>query len=139
MAGKKTPEPEPKRWLGLQLFAITLAITLLSLRLASEIGPVDSIPDWLPAVVYFTGLGFLIVIGKRLPEVALDTGLPPTLRFNTCLILSFAGALLMALFGLSAIIVGEGWVALPFGLTAMVSWVTLNRYAKGKTEGAGQD
>ena len=42
MARKTTPEPEPKRWLGLQLFAITLAITLLSLRLASEIGPVES-------------------------------------------------------------------------------------------------
>ena len=116
-----------------------MAITLLSPRLASEIGLIDSIPDWVPVVVYLTGLGFLIVIGARLGEVALDTGLSPVLRFNTCLILSFAGSLSMGLFGFSAIIVGEGWVALPFGITAMISWVTLNRYARKKIEGADQD
>ena len=135
MAGKK-PEPEPKRWLGLQLFSITLSITMVAVFLAPKIGPVDSVPDWVPLVAYLTGLGTVIVVGKRLPEVALDSDISPTLRFNACLILSFAGALTLAVLGLSAILVGEGWVALLFGLTGMAGWVSLSRYARIKIESA---
>ena len=131
---KAGDEPEPKRWLGLQLIFITALVTLISLIVASEVGPVSSIPDWVPIVAFCTGLAFVIVIGRRLSEVALDTDLSPAVRFNTCLILSFAGAQTLGLLGLSAILVGKGSVALPFGAAALISWGFLSRFARSQIE-----
>jgi hypothetical protein len=83
----------------------------------------------LVGILFYTGLSSMLVIRARLmPRMARN----PAVRPHSLAVLGYTNADAAALSGLIlAIMTGKGWLALPFGLLALISWLIVKSYLTG--------
>ncbi len=135
-------EPKPISWLGTLVLVAILVITSISFILSPVNGPIDAVPTWTPALLFVIGLISIAMFRWLvLPEVASNSEFSLASRLNNCLLTSAFAAILFSGFSLpAAMLSGEGWIALPFAATGLLTWLFLSNYSKTQMENTpGED